>query len=116
MLVMTQWPHSPQPEGATIDGDPFPQSDNLANTTMETYQQDPLASSCMFCHQRVSNEHGGDFVAFILLDPKDPPPLALASRPTFTAAARSRPSESLDNDPAIDALAIMLQRGLNQKH
>ena len=37
--------------------------ENLVNTTIETYFQDP-PSSCMSCHQSLSNALGRDFVAF----------------------------------------------------
>jgi hypothetical protein len=79
MLVAAQWPTSVDPAGPENDGAYFPgrpQSStaadesyrstakvevNLANTTMETYLQDQ-PSSCMACHQAVSNSHGDDFV------------------------------------------------------
>ena len=42
-------------------------SQNLANTTMETYFQTTPAS-CMACHHVVSNSLGRDFVAIMELD------------------------------------------------
>ena len=38
--------------------------ENLVNTTIETYFQDP-PSSCMSCHQSVSNALGRDFVGML---------------------------------------------------
>jgi len=38
--------------------------ENLINTTMETYLQE-APSSCMACHQSVSNVHGDDFVGLL---------------------------------------------------
>ena len=38
--------------------------ENLTNATMETYLQD-RPSSCMACHQAVSNARGGDFVGVL---------------------------------------------------
>ena len=38
--------------------------ENLTNTTMETYLQD-RPSSCMACHQSVSNAYGRDFVGIL---------------------------------------------------
>ena len=62
MLVATQWPtftHPVDPHNDTIFL-PESQGENLANTTMETYVQDPPAS-CMACHQTF-NARGFDFV------------------------------------------------------
>ncbi|HLW89914.1 MAG TPA: hypothetical protein VKS78_01260 [Roseiarcus sp.] len=88
MLVATQWPTLTQPVSPQNDGAYFPgtpaqanapaeiyqlaenggdKDRNLANTTMETYFQDP-ATSCMSCHHAVSNALGRDFVAFIAQD------------------------------------------------
>ncbi len=79
MLVAVQWPTSGGPPGPGNDGAPFPggmaspdaqdesykstakAEENLINTTMETYLQDS-PSSCMTCHQIVSNARGDDFV------------------------------------------------------
>ena len=79
MLVAVQWPTSAGPPGPDNDGAPFPggsappdakgesykstaaPEENLINTTMETYLQD-RPSSCMACHQVVSNARGDDFV------------------------------------------------------
>jgi hypothetical protein len=79
MLVAAQWPTTaatpgPNNDGAYFPGRPVVPSDqdqsyrstakaqeNLVNTTMETYLQD-LPSSCMACHQAVSNARGRDFV------------------------------------------------------
>jgi hypothetical protein len=79
MLVAVQWPTSHAPPGPDNDGAFFPGEpdegngqeesykstaqgeENLINTTMETYFQD-RPSSCMACHQAVSNAHGDDFV------------------------------------------------------
>ena len=82
MLVASQWPTIPQPVSPRNDGGYFPgqplaadaprenyqaadaPKENLANTTMETYFQDP-PSSCMACHQSVSNALGRDFVGLL---------------------------------------------------
>ena len=79
MLVSVQWPTLPAPRGPENDGRYFPglkpqpgdkaakykvddgDGRNLANTVMETYQQD-LPSSCMSCHHAVANARGLDFV------------------------------------------------------
>jgi hypothetical protein len=93
MLVTTQWPTVTQPDEPTNSGEPFPGGfvdpnqpvdvyqlsannfgppPNLANTTMETYLQEP-SSSCMACHHLVANAHGRDFVAFMATDANDSP-------------------------------------------
>jgi hypothetical protein len=82
MLVASQWPTIPEPKGPKNDGGYFPgqpltadaprenyQSadaphENLVNTTIETYFQDP-PSSCMSCHQSLSNALGHDFVGML---------------------------------------------------
>ena len=80
MLVSVQWPTVIAPHGPENDGRYFPglkiepntkaakykvdETDdgrNLANSVMETYQQD-LPSSCMACHHAVANARGYDFV------------------------------------------------------
>ena len=79
MLVAVQWPTSADAPGPDNDGAYFPgrpdaadaqdesykstaaPEENLINTTMETYLQD-RPSSCMACHQVVSNARGDDFV------------------------------------------------------
>ena len=79
MLAAVQWPTSADPPRPGNDGAPFPggtahsdardesykstaaPEENLINTTMETYLQDH-PSSCMACHQVVSNARGDDFV------------------------------------------------------
>ena len=79
MLVAVQWPTSTDAPGPDNDGAYFPgrpdnagpqdesykstaaPEENLINTTMETYLQD-RPSSCMACHQAVSNARGDDFV------------------------------------------------------
>jgi hypothetical protein len=38
--------------------------ENLVNTTIETYFQDP-PSSCMSCHQSIANALGRDFVGML---------------------------------------------------
>lgn len=65
MLVANQWPTHAQPVAPHNDGVYFPEArkENLVNTTMETYLQDP-PSSCMSCHQ-VFNALGRDFVAML---------------------------------------------------
>ena len=93
MLVTTQWPTTTVPDAPTNSGAPFPGGfvdpsqpvdvyqlpannsgpvPNLANSTMETYLQDP-ASSCMACHHVMSNARGRDFVAFIDADANPAP-------------------------------------------
>jgi hypothetical protein len=133
MLVMTQWPTSSAPPSTSNDGGPFPTSGtNLANTTMETYQQGGGAS-CMECHQSVSNAHGRDFVAFMGFDASDPvqqliamaatrmniPGLANSLGPSSRmnvdaggpATQNLSPARSaLDDDPAVSDLVRMLQR------
>ena len=82
MLVAAQWPTSADPPGPQNDGGYFPGSadanrivgesyrssaaaqENLINTTMETYLQE-APSSCMACHQAVSNRRGNDFVGLL---------------------------------------------------
>ncbi len=82
MLVAAQWPttsDSPRPENdgaffpgrmeASPDGPESYRSsaaaqENLVNTTMETYMQE-TPSSCMACHQAVSNLRGNDFVGIL---------------------------------------------------
>jgi hypothetical protein len=65
MLVANQWPSHAQPISPHNDGVYFPEArkENLVNTTMETYLQDP-PSSCMSCHQ-IFNALGRDFVAML---------------------------------------------------
>jgi hypothetical protein len=82
MLVAAQWPTSAAAPGPDNDGAFFPgraddskvedesyrsmakAQENLVNTTMETYLQD-LPSSCMACHQALSNARGRDFVGIL---------------------------------------------------
>jgi hypothetical protein len=82
MLVAAQWPTSAAPPGPENDGAFFPggadisspkdpsyrsvakAQENLVNTTMETYLQD-MPSSCMACHQALSNARGRDFVGIL---------------------------------------------------
>ncbi len=89
MLVASQWPTEPQPDGPQNDGryfpgvradagtpgEPYQQGDaplqNLANTTMETYAQG-APSSCMACHHVVSNDLGHDFVAIFEFQVEEP--------------------------------------------
>ena len=88
MLVASQWPTAPLPNGPNNDGRYFPgmsadpnspmenyqqaagpveANQNVANTTMETYAQDAPAS-CMSCHHVVSNALGRDFVGITELN------------------------------------------------
>jgi hypothetical protein len=85
MLVASQWPTVTRPADPQNDGAYFPgltlppdaprenyqssdadgaPKENLVNTTIETYLQDP-PSSCMSCHQAVSNALGRDFVGIL---------------------------------------------------
>ena len=85
MLVASQWPTMPNPPGPQNDGRFFPGltvdkdtpkenyqstdpstegTENLANTTLETFLQD-APSSCMACHSSVANARGRDFVGFL---------------------------------------------------
>jgi hypothetical protein len=85
MLVASQWPTAPVPAGPENDGRFFPglavdpdtpretyqsadpaaeNKENLANTTMETYQQD-APSSCMSCHASLANARGRDFAGIL---------------------------------------------------
>lgn len=65
MLVAIQWPVRAFPIDPLNDGRFFPEArkENLVNTTIETYLQDP-PSSCMSCHQ-VFNARGRDFVGIL---------------------------------------------------
>jgi hypothetical protein len=65
MLVADQWPSHALPVDPYNDGVFFPEArkENLANTTMETYFQDPPAN-CMSCHQGF-NLRGRDFVGIL---------------------------------------------------
>jgi hypothetical protein len=65
MLVANQWPTFTQPVDPHNDGVFFPETrnENLVNTTIETYLQDP-PSSCFSCHQ-VFNLRGHDFVGML---------------------------------------------------
>jgi len=65
MLVAIQWPTRAHPIDPHNDGVFFPErrKENLANTTLETYFQDP-PSSCMSCH-RAFNKRGRDFVGIL---------------------------------------------------
>jgi hypothetical protein len=58
MLVASQWPTLTNPAGPQNDGAYFP------GLAIETYLQDP-PSSCMSCHQSVSNALGRDFVGIL---------------------------------------------------
>ena len=82
MLVASQWPTIPAPPSPQNDGGYFPgqpltadaprenyqsadaPKENLVNTTIETYFQD-APSSCMSCHQSLSNALGHDFVGML---------------------------------------------------
>jgi hypothetical protein len=65
MLVANQWPTYTHVIDPRNDGVFYPEArkENLANTTIETYLQDP-PSSCMSCHQ-VFNARGRDFVGIL---------------------------------------------------
>ena len=65
MLVATQWPTFTHLVDPRFNGVFYPESrkENLVNTTIETYLQDP-PSSCMGCHQ-VFNARGHDFVGIL---------------------------------------------------
>jgi hypothetical protein len=128
MLIMTQWPSAPGTPDPTNTGAPFPvgAASTLANMTMETYQQ-KNGHSCMECHQQVSNQLGRDFVAFMALDAHDPAQQTLAATAfnlnarNFVAQDRTKEATRpvagpaplaktpLDDDPAVQALARMLQ-------
>jgi hypothetical protein len=82
MLVASQWPTVTRPVDSQNSGGYFPgltpapdaprenyqstdpPKENLVNTTIETYLQDP-PSSCMACHHSVSNALGRDFVGIL---------------------------------------------------
>ena len=82
MLVASQWPTVTRPADPQNDGAYFPgltlppdaphesyqtadaPKENLVNTAIETYMQDP-PSSCMSCHQAVSNALGRDFIGML---------------------------------------------------
>lgn len=82
MLAAVQWPTVTRPDDPQNNGVYFPgltpppdaphesyqtadaPKENLVNTTIETYMQDP-PSSCMSCHQAVSNALGHDFVGVL---------------------------------------------------
>lgn len=65
MLVANQWPTYTHLVSPHNDGVYFPErrKENLVNTTLETYLQDP-PSSCMSCHQAF-NARGRDFVGIL---------------------------------------------------
>jgi hypothetical protein len=65
MLVANQWPTIAYPIDPHNDGVFFPEGrrENLVNTTIETYFQDP-PSSCMSCHQ-MFKALGRDFVGML---------------------------------------------------
>ena len=65
MLVANQWPTYNHLVDPHSDGVFFPEArkENLVNTTIETYLQDP-PSSCMSCHQTF-NARGHDFVGML---------------------------------------------------
>ena len=65
MLVAIQWPTRAHPIDPHNDGVYFPEArkENLVNTMIETYLQDP-PSSCMSCHQGF-NARGRDFVGIL---------------------------------------------------
>jgi hypothetical protein len=65
MLVATQWPTHAHPIDPHNDGAFFPEAlrENLVNTAIETYLQDP-PSNCMSCHQGY-NARGRDFVGML---------------------------------------------------
>jgi hypothetical protein len=65
MLVASQWPSHVIPVDPHNNGVFYPEmrDENLVNTTMETYLQDP-PSSCMHCHQNF-NLRGHDFVGIL---------------------------------------------------
>lgn len=65
MLVAVQWPSHAFPVDPNNDGVFFPEArkENLVNTTIETYLQDP-PRSCMSCHQKF-NATGRDFVGLL---------------------------------------------------
>jgi hypothetical protein len=131
MLVMTQWPSAPGIPATNNMGGAFPTGtgSTLANTTMETYQQKP-SSSCMECHQSVSNALGRDFVAFMAIDASEPVHQTVAAAaalgapfPQLTAAANTKAAKKkaaqfsaaikktpLDEDPVIKALVKQLRQ------
>jgi hypothetical protein len=65
MLVANQWPTRANPFDPHNDGSYFPElrRENLVNTTIETYLQDP-PSACASCHQHF-NVLGRDFVGML---------------------------------------------------
>lgn len=65
MLVANQWPVRAHPIDPHNDGSYFPElsRENLVNTTIETYSQDP-PSHCASCHQHF-NRLGRDFVGML---------------------------------------------------
>lgn len=117
MLVMTQWPTKISPEEPANPGNPFPQGgSNVANTTMETYHQ---GTSCMACHQRVSNKDGRDFVAFMVVDATNPSIDALRSGIVAPAASSvTGGGAALDVripkklDPSLEALREILREDM----
>ena len=57
---LTPPPNTPRENYQAVDAP----KESLANTTIETYFQDP-PSSCMACHQSLSNALGRDFVGML---------------------------------------------------
>lgn len=80
---------------------------------METYHQ---GTSCMACHQRVSNKDGRDFVAFMAVDATNPSVDALRSiiaRPMASPAAKQGPEAvAPKRDPGLEALREILREDL----
>jgi hypothetical protein len=116
MLVMTQWPTAPQPEGPDNDGAPFPSSGTiLANTTMETYFQSSSAN-CMTCHDQ-SNQQGRDFVMFVTFDAFRPgiaSPAESFEAKNIAGALAADPAAALATDPLIGSLAKFFELNENQ--
>jgi hypothetical protein len=113
MLVMTQWPNEPLPEGPSNSGNPFPISGSLSNTTMETYFQE--GTSCLQCHM-LSNLQGRDFVMFVTFDAfrsEQGRPIPSPSDPfsgRVTGWLATEPGRALGKDPMIRSLVEFFKR------
>ena len=107
MLVMTQWPTQTSPESVNNPGKAFPRMNdgtNLANTTMETYEQEDPPGACMGCHHTVANAHGRDFVAFMAVDLVEPSSTTFSAKKGTKRGTAPRPQ-----DPGIEALVRVLK-------
>jgi hypothetical protein len=127
-LVMTQWPlpeNDPSIAGTPqntfpgaddfipISGPP-PISSGFANTSMETFDQKFVSSSCMACHNTVKEKSNIDFLWSLEVNAFPPPTSTLAMTPLGTAGATvagAHPMalQATPNSPALRALKGLLE-------